>query len=108
MAQYMVQVAYSTEGWAALVKAPQDRIAAVTPAVQKLGGKLEHAWFSFGDYDVVLVVDMPDAVSVAALAVAFAAGGALKGVKTTPLLTGAQGLEAMRKAGQAGYRPPSA
>lgn len=30
----------------------------------------------------------------------------MKAFKTTPLLSTGEGLEAMRKAGQAGYKPP--
>jgi uncharacterized protein with GYD domain len=56
MPHYLQQVAYSIEGWKALVKKPQNRIEAVRPAIEKLGGKIEHAWFTFGDYDVVLIV----------------------------------------------------
>ena len=36
MAQFMVQVAYSQEAWASLVKGPQDRIGVVSAAVEKL------------------------------------------------------------------------
>jgi len=35
------------------------------------------------------------------------AGGASKSVKTTPLLTLEDAVEAFRKAGSAGYRPPT-
>jgi uncharacterized protein with GYD domain len=54
MPSYLQQVAYSTEGWEALVGKPQNRIEAVRPAIEKLGGKIESAWFAFGDYDVKL------------------------------------------------------
>jgi hypothetical protein len=37
---------------------------------------------------------------------AASAGGAVKATKTTPLMTMEEGIEAMRKAGTAGYRPP--
>jgi uncharacterized protein with GYD domain len=87
MPYYLQQVAYSIEGWNALMKKPQDRIEAVRPAIEKLGGKVENAWFTFGDYDVVLIVQMPSNVDVTAIAIAFAAGGACKSVRTTPLLT---------------------
>ena len=39
MPHYLLQVAYSIEGWKALVKKPQNRIEAVRPAIEKLGGK---------------------------------------------------------------------
>ncbi len=105
MPHYLCQVAYSPEGWAALVKNPQNRIQAVRPAVEKLGGKIEGAWFAFGEYDVIVVLEMPDNVSAAGIAMAFGAGGACKLVKTTPLLTVEESVEAMKKAGKSGYRP---
>jgi uncharacterized protein with GYD domain len=108
MSFYLIQVAYNPEGWQALVKNPQNRVEAVRPAIENLGGKIENAWYSFGDYDVTLILQMPDNVSAAALSIAFASGGALKTVKTTPLLTATEALEAMKRAGGAGYRAASA
>ncbi len=107
MAHYLVQVAYSAEAWASLVKNPQDRIAKVSKAVEKLGGNLLQGWMSFGDFDTILIMEMPDNVGAAAFAVAIAAGGACKGVKTTPLLSVEEGLAAMKKAGSTDYRPPN-
>ena len=104
MPHYLQQVAYSTEGWEALVAKPQDRIEAVRPAIEKLGGKIESAWFAFGEYDVVLIVQMPTNVDAGAIAMAFAAGGACKAVKTTPLLTVEEAVTAMKKAAGTGYR----
>lgn len=107
MPHYLLQVAYTPEAWAALVKNPADRTEAVRPVVERLGGKLHAAYVSFGEYDVVVLLEMPDNASAAAAAIAFAAGGALKSIKTTPLMTWEEGVEAMKKAGGAGYRPPS-
>jgi uncharacterized protein with GYD domain len=108
MPYYLQQVAYSIEGWNALLKKPQDRIEAVRPTIEKLGGKIENAFFTFGDYDVVLIVQMPTNVDVTAIAMAFAAGGACKSVKTTPLLTIDEAVEAMKKAAGSRYRPATA
>ena len=87
-----------------MVRNPQNRIEAVRPAIEKLGGKIESAWFAFGDYDVVLIIQMPSNVDAGAIAMAFAAGGACKSVKTTPLLTAEEAVQAMTKAASAGYR----
>jgi len=46
-------------------------------------------------------------VSAAALAIAAAAGGAVKSIKTTPLMEAAEGLEALRRAAASGYRAPT-
>jgi uncharacterized protein with GYD domain len=106
MPQYLVQVGYTPEAWAAMAKEPQDRIERVRPAVEKLGGKLEQGWFCWGEYDLVAILDMPDEETMAAASIAFAAGGALKSMRTTPLLSMAQGVKAMEKAGGVAYRPP--
>ena len=45
--------------------------------------------------------------SAAALAIAAAAGGACKSIKTTPLLDATEGLEAMKLAAGSGYRAPA-
>jgi uncharacterized protein with GYD domain len=107
MPYYMVQAAYSTEAWSGLVKNPQNRLEAVRPVVEKLGGKIEGGWLAFGEYDVVLICEMPNNISATAFSMAASAGGAVKAVKTTPLMTIDEGMEAMRKASGVGYRPPS-
>ena len=63
------------------------------------------SWFAFGEYDLVVVIEMPDNVSAAAWSLAIAAGGALKSVKTTPLMSIEEGLEALKKAPESGYKP---
>ncbi len=107
MAYYLIQAAFTPESWAKLLKKPQDRRQAVAPMVEKLGGRLESYWVSFGEYDSVVIVQVPDNVTAAALSLAASAGGALKAIRTTPLLTTEESMEAMRKAASAGYRPPS-
>ena len=107
MPHYLLQVAYTPDAWAAQLKNPQNRIEAIRPAVEGLGGRVECAYIAFGEYDVVVVLEMPDNVTVAAFSIAASAGGAVKAIKTTPLMTMEEGIAAMRKAGTAGYRPPA-
>ena len=102
MPQYLLQVTYGPSAWAALLKKPHNRLDTVRPAVEKLGGKIENGWFSFGDYDLVAIVEMPDNVSAAAFSLAASAGGGVKAIKTTPLLSLDQGVEAIKKAGKSG------
>ena len=107
MPLFLSQVAYNEEGWQALVSNPQNRLEAIRPVVDKLGGRIVNAYFAFGDYDFVLIAEFPDNVSAAALAIAAAAGGAVKSIKTTPLMEASEGLEALRKAATSGYRAPT-
>jgi uncharacterized protein with GYD domain len=106
MAVYALQTAYTSVGWAALLKDPQNRMEAVKPVVQRLGGGIVDGWLTFGEYDVLLICQMPDNVSATALSMAISAGGAVKAVKTTPLMTFEEGIEALKKAKVAEYAPP--
>lgn len=108
MASYLLQIGYTPEAWAAMVKKPQDRIEAVRPAVEKFGGKIVSGYLAFGEYDVVAIFEMPNNVSAAAFAMAVAAGGACNKVKTTPLMTTKEGVDAMQKAGGSTYKPATA
>src|SRR6266849_255700 len=107
MPYYLLQATYSPEAWSGMVKNPQNRLDAVRPVIEKLGGKVEGGWLAFGEYDIVLVCQLPNNVSAAAFSMAASAGGAVKTVKTTPLMTIDEAMEAMRKASGVDYRPPS-
>jgi len=108
MAQYLLQVAYTPQAWASLIKNPHDRTQVLKPVLAKLGGSMTTAFFAFGEYDIVGIMDMPGNVDAAAFAIAAAAGGAIKSIKTTPLMTIEEGISAMKKAAQAGYVSPAA
>ncbi len=104
MPYFCHQVSYTTEAWARLIADPQDRIAAIRAPIEKLGGRIHTSYFAFGEFDVLAITEFPDNVSAAAIAIAFAGGGAVKNLQTIPLLTTAEALEALKKAGGCGYR----
>lgn len=106
MPHFLVQVAYTSDALSTLINNPQDRTEAIRPVIEKLGGSLESAWFAFGDYDVIVICQMPDNISAAAFSFVGSAGGAIKAIKTTPLMSIEEGVEALRKASETGYQPP--
>ena len=106
MAYYLYEGAYTPEALKALLKKPANRAEVVRKAVEELGGTLVGSWFAFGESDVILIVQMPDNVSIAAMALAVAAAGAIQRGKTTPLMTMEEGMEAFKKAGTSSYRAP--
>jgi uncharacterized protein with GYD domain len=108
MPSYLVQVSYTIAAVAAFIESPQDRTDAIRKTVERLGGKLEKLYLSFGDYDVVGIYDMPNNVSAAAFAVAIKAGGVCKDVKTTPLISTKDGVTVLKKAATSGYVPVTA
>ena len=103
---YLVQASYSSQATAAMIKNPQDRAAAIKPMIERMGGKLHGLWLAFGEYDAVAIAEVPDNVSALALSMAIGASGAIGSYRTTPLITTAEAMEAMKKAGAVGYQPP--
>lgn len=106
MPHYLMQVAYTPEAWATMSKNPQNRLEAVRPAVEDLGGKIEAGYLSFGEYDLVVIGEFPSNTEAAAFAIVAQAGGAVRSFKTTPLLTTNEGVEAMAQSSGSRYEPP--
>lgn len=87
MPKYLIQASYSPQGLQGVIKdKASGRRAAIQKALKSVGGTLECMYYSFGDYDVVLVVDLPDNITAAALSFSVCSTG-LAHTKTTPLLT---------------------
>jgi len=105
VALYMYQAAYTAESVAAQIKEPQDRIKVVTPAIEALGAKILVGGYPFGEYDVLVVLEAPDDTTAASVALAVAAGGAVRSAKTTRLLSGQEWIESLRKAQGSQYQP---
>jgi len=106
MAHYMLQVGYNAASTKAMVEHPQNREEVARKATESLGGRLLSFYFCFGEFDAVLIAEIPDNVSAAAIAMGVGSTGALSKFQTTPLMTAAEGVEAMKKAKSIAYTPP--
>ncbi len=109
MSVYMYQASYSVEAIKSLINNPRDRSGAARAAIEANGGTMIGAWMAFGESDVVVIAEMPDDESMAAVAMAVSATGAIVNGKSTQLLTMEQAVTAMTKAQAAAkaYSPPS-
>ena len=108
MPLYLSKFSYTPETWAKLASNPEDRRVAAQAYIESVGGKLHGFWYAFGTHDGYNLWEAPDNVSMAAVALAISAGGALSSFETTVLLTVDDTLDALRRAGQIRYRPPGA
>lgn len=107
MPMFMFQAAYTSQAWAGQVKKPGNRLTAVGKMIKDSGGKVVASYYAFGQHDVVIIAEMPDNSAAAAFSIAAAASGALSHLRTTPLMTEAEGVKAIRAAGKSAYRPPA-
>jgi uncharacterized protein with GYD domain len=97
MPKFLVTGSYTGEGLKGLLKeGGSGRRKAVEAAVKSMGGHVEAYYFAFGDSDVVTIVDVPDNVTAAALAIGISSTGTV-GIKTTVLLTAEEIDEATKK-----------
>ena len=104
MAKYLLAGSYRVEGVQGLLKeGGSSRRAHIEQLVQGLGGTVEAFYFAYGDYDVYVIVDLPDSVTAIAASLAVNASGSVA-LKTTVLIT----PEEMDSAAQQtiNYRPP--
>lgn len=107
MPLYMTQAGYTSEAWATLTQNPEDRSEVFGRLAESMGGRLVSFYNSFGEYDLLVIYEAPDESTAAAIVLAAVSPGHLSRVKTTVLLSAEEGVEAMRKAGEASYRAPS-
>jgi uncharacterized protein with GYD domain len=106
MAKYLIEAAYTAEGIRGLHKdKATGRKQAVIKAVESLEGKVESFYFAFGERDVVVITEMPDAASAAALSLAASATGLVR-CKVTALLSVEETDRALSK--KLTYKAPGA
>lgn len=106
MTQYLYQAAYTPESLATQMKNPTDRLAEVGPMLeQSVGAKIIGGGYSFGEYDIAVIIEAADDTTMAAVAIAIGAGGAIRSAKTTPLLSGDEWVAAIKKASSVKYTP---
>jgi uncharacterized protein with GYD domain len=106
MAKFMVKASYTAEGARGLAKeGGSQRRAAVQKLVEGLGGKVEAFYFAYGEHDVYIVTELPDAASGLALSLAVNGSGAVR-LSTTPLITAEEMDAACKKT--VAYKAPGA
>ena len=106
MAKYLFQASYTLEGTRGLIKeGGSTRRATIEEMAKGLGGKLESMYYAFGETDVFLIVDLPDAASAAAISLSVGAAGGAR-VTTIPLMTPEEIDVAAKKSVR--YRAPGA
>ncbi|GAA2220334.1 GYD domain-containing protein [Streptomyces indiaensis] len=106
MPKFLIQASYTCDGTRGLLReGASGRRAVVEQVVTGLGGRVEAMYFAFGADDLVMIVDLPDSVSMAAASLTVKASGALH-TRATPLLTLDEIDEAARR--EVSFRAPGA
>ena len=106
MAKFLIRGSYTVEGTKGLLQeGGSSRRAAVEQMIQGLGGQLESFYYAFGEPDVFVIIDVPDATTASAVSLTINSTGAVR-VSTTALITPEEIDEACNKS--VSYRAPGA
>lgn len=108
MALYMIRAKFSQSALQGLVAKPEDRRKAASKAVAACGGKLRDYFFTFGDKDMMLIIEVPGHEEAMAIAMTSTGAGMITDCETTLLIPSSEMIGAMKKAGKAAavYRTP--
>ena len=104
MPKYLFHGSYTPEGIRGLMEeGGSRRREAAEQALKSVGGVLEAFYFSFGDNDFYIIVDLPDNVTTTAVSFVGNVSGTFS-IKTIVLLTPEEVDEAVKKS--VDFRPP--
>lgn len=104
MPKFLVQVKYTEDGTKGVLKdGGSGRRKAVEEFMSSMGGSLEAFYFTLGEDDAILIVDLPNADSALAVAMNVRATGAVHS-KMTQLIPLEEVDRAVTLHGR--YRPP--
>ena len=104
MPHYLFRARYSQEGITGVLKeGGSSRVTVIERMLEGLGGHAESQYWAFGEDDYILIAELPDNVTAAALAATVAQSGAAS-ITTSPLLTAEEIDQVTQR--QVQYRPP--
>ena len=104
MAKFLFEARYNSAGAKGIAQeGGSGRRAAIAKLAKSVGGKLEAFYFALGEVDAYVIVDIPDQVSAAAVALAVNQSGVVS-VRTVALISTDDMDKAAKKT--VNYRPP--
>ena len=107
MGRYMIQIKYNADSTKGLVANPHDRKPQASEVMEKMGGKLIDFYFTLGDWDALIIVELASDTHAMAVAMADVAGG-VGNTKVTALYSMDDAVAAMSIAQSIDYKAPGA
>ena len=106
MRRYMIQIKYNVNSTKGLVARPQNRGPQANAIMEKLGGRLVDFYFTLGDWDAVIIVELESDAHAMAVAMADVAGE-VGYTKVTVLYDMDEAVTAMKIAQSIDYKAPT-
>jgi uncharacterized protein with GYD domain len=108
MPVFITQGRYTREAIKGMVVKPEDRADAVARLLARVGGRLIGYYLTFGEYDFLVIADVPGETQIAAVLLAAGAGGGVTDLRTTVAMNAIEAKGALAAASDltASYRTP--
>jgi len=84
---YITQGRYTRDAVKGMIVRPEDRAEAVSRLLSKACGRLIGLYFTFGEYDFMVIAEAPSETQIAAALLAAASGGGVTDLRTTLAMT---------------------
>lgn len=110
MPVFVTQGRYSQSAVKAMLDNPEDRGAAVAKLIERAGGTLIDYYVLFGEYDWMIIYELPSGKEAAAVVLTAVGAGAVSDTKTMLAMTTVEAKAAFAAAQNlsAAYRTPGA
>jgi len=95
---FITQGRYTGSAISGMVERPEDRAQEAKRLIEAAGGKFISSYFTFGEYDFMVISEFEDIRKLTPALIAAAAGGALSDMRTTVALGWTDGQAAFQKA----------
>jgi uncharacterized protein with GYD domain len=101
MPVFITQGRYTQQAIEGLVNKPEDRQDEVGRLFERAGGRLLSYYMTFGEYDFLIISDVPNETTMLSVLATAASGGGVTDVKTTLAIPTAAAKDAFAAAGKA-------
>lgn len=86
MPRYAISASYVPEHWDRVVAHPNAIVAGFRRIVESLGGTLESFDYTFGEHDLLAIIEVPDLTTQTAVSIALASTSVFKALTTRELI----------------------
>lgn len=84
---FITQGRYTRDAIKGMIVRPEDRAEVVSRLMSKAGGRLIGYYLTFGEYDFLVIAEMPGETQMAAALLAAGSGGGVTDLRTTLAMT---------------------
>ena len=94
MSQYILLINWTQQG-ISNIKESSDRYSSFKTSVEKAGGKLIGGYYTFGEYDVIIIIEAPNDEVVMSLMLKVGSAGNVR-TKTLKAFTAEEGMNIIK------------